>query len=626
MTRCKPLLQAAACCTVVAAGNVYALPQPAAGLEDLSLEQLTEIHVTSVSRREERLASAPASIYVITADDIRRSGATSIVEALRLAPNLFVGRGDSNQAIIGARGQYAGTSNKMLVLVDGRTIYTPLFSGVFWDAQQFVLEDIDRIEVISGPAATLWGANGVNGVINITTRSARETQGTLALAFGGNDERGALVRHGGGLGGDASWRAYAKYRKTDARSLESGATARDEAERTMAGWRADWEGGARAATLQAEIFKADVDNLGGDRDLSGGHVQGRWTQSLASGSSLRVQGFWDHTYRRHAGTFEETLDILDVDAQHEYNGIAAHKLVSGAGYRHARDDVTNTPVLGFDPAHRGLWWANAFVQDEWTIAPRLQLTAGLKAERNPYTGTEWLPNVRFAWQTQRGHLLWGALSRALRTPSRLDREAFTPVLRTNTTFETEIADVAELGYRAQLSPQASFSVTVFHHRYPNLRSLDLTPDRTAVIAQNGFEGRMQGVEGWGTWRVAPWWRLSGGFTAMSETIRLKEGHLDVGGIGQISNDPRHTAQLRSSWDIGADWEADIGVRRVGHIPNFEIPAATVVDSRIAWRVSRTLELSFVANNLLDKDVVEFGTAAQRAVFDRSYFLKLRWQV
>lgn len=622
----RRVLRKVACCTFIAAAPAWALPQPSGGLEDLSLEQLTEVRVTSVSRREERLASAPASIYVITADDIRRSGATNIVDALRLAPNLFVGRGDANQAVIGARGQYAGTSDKMLVLVDGRSIYTPLFSGIFWDAQQFVLEDIDRIEVISGPAATLWGANGVNGVINITTRSARETVGTLATAFGGNDERGAVVRHGASLGGDASWRAYAKYRKTDARTLESGASARDEAERTLAGWRADWEGGARVATLQAEVFKADVDNLGGDRDLSGGHVQGRWTQSLADASSLRVQGFWDHTYRKHIGTFEESLDILDVDVQHQYGGIAAHQLVSGAGYRHARDDTVTTPALGFDPAQRGLSWANVFVQDEWTALPRLQLTGGLKAERNPYTGIEWLPNIRFAWTTERGHLLWGALSRALRTPSRIDREAFNAALRTNNSFESEVANVAELGYRAQVSPQASYSLTLFHHHYPNLRSFDLLPDLSGATASNGFDGRMQGIEGWGMWRVTPWWRLAGGFTAMTETIRLKQGHTDVGGVALISNDPRHTEQLRSSWDIGPDWEADVAVRRVGHIPNFDIPATTVVDSRIGWRVNRNVEVSVVVKNAFDQDAVEFGAPAERAVFRRSYLLKLRWQV
>lgn len=599
---------------------------PASGLEELSLEQLAEIKVTSVSRREERLANVPASIFVITAEDIRRSGATNIVEALRLAPSLFVGRGDSYQAIIGARGQYAGTSNKMLVLVDGRTIYTPLFSGVFWDAEQVVLQDIDRIEVISGPAATVWGANGVNGVINITTRSAKDSQGSLVDAFAGGLERGAVARQGGSLGADGYYRVYAKYRLSKERQLERGGGARDAGDRTAIGFRADWPGATRTAMLEGETYKSDIDNLGADRDLKGAHLLGRWSQATSGKGALRLQAYVMHTERVHAGTFAEKLDIVDLDAQHEWTGWAANTIVSGAGYRHARDDVTDTPVLGFDPAKRGLAWTNVFVQDEWTVSPSLRLTAGLKAEHNPYTGLEWLPNVRVAWTPAPDHLLWGALSRALRTPSRIDREAFTPALRTNTTFESEVAHVAEAGYRAQLSQAASVSLTVFHHRYPNLRTLELPPASNAVVIGNGFDGRMTGVEGWGSWRVTSWWRLAAGFTAMTESIKAKAGHPDVGGVTQISNDPRHTAQLRSSWDIGPAWEADLMVRRIGRVPNFNIRTTNVVDGRIGWRVRRDCELSLLVQNLFDGDDVEFGGPAERAVFRRSYVLKLRWQV
>ncbi|HET9576463.1 MAG TPA: TonB-dependent receptor [Usitatibacter sp.] len=613
-------------CGIAVAGSALAAPQPSPGLEDLTLEQLTEIRVTSASRREERLASVPASVYVITADDIRRAGASNIVDVLRLAPNLFVGRSDASQAVIGARGQYAGTSNKMLVLVDGRTIYTPLFSGVFWDAQQLVIEDIERIEVISGPAATLWGTNGVNGVINITTRSARQTTGTLASAFGGNLERGLVARQGGTLAGDGSYRIFAKYRETDERRLENGAPAHDSSHRATAGLRADWESPAHTATVEAQVYRADVDNIGGDRDLSGGHLLARWSQPAGRDASIRLQAYYDRTERTHAGSFEEKLDILDLEVQHDWQLRPTYRVVSGAGYRLARDDIMNTPVIGFDPAHRSLWWASAFVQGEWSATPQLQLTAGLRGERNPYTGLEWLPNLRFAWRTAHDHLVWGALSRAIRAPSRIDREAFTPALRTNDTFDSEVADVAEIGYRAQLSPSVNVSLTAFHQRYPNLRSAEPTADGNVVFA-NGFEGRSSGVEGWGTWRLMPWWRLTGGFTVMTETIRLRSGFTDVGGVTVISNDPRHTAQLRSSWDIGRAWEADLAVRRVGHVPNFDIPATTVVDSRIAWRITPRVDASLVVQNLLDRDDVEFGAGPDaRVAFRRSYFLRLRWQV
>ncbi|HZZ93887.1 MAG TPA: TonB-dependent receptor [Usitatibacter sp.] len=594
-------------------------------LEDLSLEQLTEIHVTSVSRRDERLVDAAASIYVITAEDIRRAGATDLFGVLRLAPNLFVGRGDNNQWVAASRGQIAGTSNKMLVLIDGRTIYTPLFSGVFSDAQYMPVEDIERVEVISGPGGTLWGTNAVNGVINITTKSAAATQGSLANGWAGNFERGVMLRQGGMLGESASYRAYARYRQLDERTLLTGQGAQDESERMLAGFRGDWQRDGASGTLEGEAYKGNVDNLGGHRDLQGGHVLGRWARPTADGGTLRVQAYYDRTDRVHDGSFGEKLDILDVDVQHGWKPHADHDLVVGGGYRASRDRIDNTPLLGFAPADTSQQWANLFVQDEWTVRKGLQLTGGVRAERNPYSGVEWLPTLRFAFDVAPNHLLWGDVTRAVRAPSRIDRDAFTPVLRTNTSFEAERAGVAELGYRAQFTPGLSASVTVFHHRYPNLRTLELTPDMRGIVVSNGFEGRITGIEGWGTWRLTPWWRLDAGFMTMSETITTRPGHVDVGGVGQISNDPRHTAQLRSSWDFGRAWELDVAVRNVGHIPNYDVPAYTVADARIGWRVTRSLDASLAVQNLFDRDYSELGPAGGRAVFRRSWILALRWQ-
>ena len=596
----------------------------AASLEEMSLEQLTQIQVTSVSRREERLVDAPASIYVITSEDIRRSGATDLWGVLRLAPNLFVGRGDNNQWVAGSRGMIAGTSNKMLVLVDGRTIYTPLFSGVFSDAQYLPVEDIERVEVISGPGGTLWGTNAVNGVINITTRSAAATQGSLARGWAGNFERGVMVRQGAPLGESGSYRMYARYRQLDERTLMSGEGARDESERMLAGMRGDWTHGDATGTFQAEAYKGNVDNLGGNRPLQGGHVLGRWEQPTDAGGTLRIQAYYDRSDRNHEGTFGEKLDIADLDVQYGMKPRPGHTLVVGGNYRASRDRIDNTPVLGFDPADTNQQWASLFAQDEWRVHPNLAFTGGVRAERNPYTGVEWLPTLRFAWTPVPDHLLWGDISRSVRAPSRIDRDAFTPVLRTNSTFESERADVAELGYRAQVNPSVSFSLTAFHHRYPNLRTLELTPDFKGVIAANGFEGRSTGIEAWGTWRITPWWKLDGGFMTLSETIRLRPGHPDVGGVTQISNDPRHTAQLRSSWDFGA-CDLDLIARNVGHVPGYDVPAYTVLDGRVAWHLRRDLTLSLVVQNAFDRDYGELGSAASRAVFRRSWLLSLRWQ-
>jgi len=603
-------------CTAIAA---YSASAP--DLAELTLEQLADIVVTSASRRPEKLIEVPASVYVITAEDIRRSGANNIVQALRLATNLFVGLGDANQAVIGARGQYAGTSDKMLVLVDGRTIYTPLFSGVFWDAQFFMVEDIERIEVISGPAATLWGSNGVNGVISITTKSAASTRGPLVSAYGGNDERGVAVREGGDFAGGA-YRVYARYRNMLEGKLDTGAPAHDASERMIAGFRADW---SDRAMLTAEAYKGDVDNLSGDRSVSGGHLLGRWSAPLADGSTVHVTAYYDRTEREHLGSFRERLDLFDADLQYESRPLPGHTLVYGGGYRYARDDITNTPVIGFSPEHASFQWANVFVQDEWQLARALELTGGLKAERNPYTGSEWLPNVRLSWAVAPGHFAWAALSRAVRAPSRIDRDAFTPVLRTNDTFKSEVAKVAELGYRAQLSPSFSVSATAFFTRYSDLRSVALTPDGTGVIFANGFEGRSHGLESWATWLVTPHWKLTGGFTLLSERFDARPGFADLGGVTQFSNDPRHTALLRSSWDLGRDWEADFTVRNVGHIPNFDVPAYTALDARIGWRVRRDLEIALMAANVSNGTYPEFGPPGGRAAFDRSYLVQVRWQ-
>jgi iron complex outermembrane recepter protein len=604
--------------------------QQLAQLADFSLEQLAQIKVTSASRREERLVEAPASIYVINADDIRRSGATTIGEALRLAPNLQVLRGDTNQYLIGARGHLVGTSNKMLVLVDGRTIYSPFFSGVFWDAQYLAIEDIERIEVISGPAATLWGSNGVNGVINITTFSAKRTEGTQFAAVGGDRERGGGARYGAKLGENASYRIYARYFERDDRELASGASARDASQRSVAGFRMDWDHAGRAATVQGDYYRGDVDNLGGNRDLSGGNILARWQHRVDDTTSMRLQAYYDRTERVHAGSFGEKLHIFDVDYQYIWAPRSAHTLVVGAGYRYARDDVANSPALAVIPAKRSLDWGNLFAQDDIALARNLTVTLGLKVESNPYTGHEWLPNLRLAWQPQERNLVWAALSRAVRAPSRLDRELNVPgqppftTLIGNDTFMAEIANVAELGYRTQLSDRSSLSLTAFHHRYPNLRSVE--PATPAPTFGNGIKARTSGLEGWGTWRVTTSWRLDGGFVLLREHFEVKPDSRDLGGASQLANDPRQTAQLRSSWDIVRAVEVDVAARYMGKLPNPVVPAYTVVDARIGWRVTRDFDLSLVLQNALDREHAEAGTEPTRAVFGRTYLIKAQWKL
>ncbi|HEX5633634.1 MAG TPA: TonB-dependent receptor, partial [Gemmatimonadales bacterium] len=506
------------------------------------------------------------------------------------------------------------------------TVYTPLFSGVFWEAQDLVMEDIDRIEVISGPGATLWGANAVNGVINIITLSARRTEGLLAKALGGDEDRGAVLRHGAALAGGGALRGYVKYIERDGARSEAGADLGDDSTRLHGGFRGDWGTESSGLTLQGDAYRGEVDR-GPMRRYSGANLLGRWRHQLADGSRVRVPAYYDRTDRRHADTFDEDLDTLDIEAQHALAPWAGHRMVWGGGYRHSRDRVENSAAQAFIPAEKSMQWTNLFVQDVVAVAPRLSLTLGLKAERNPYTGVEYLPNVRLAWQATGEALVWAALSRAVRAPSRLDREFFFPgnppfTVVGSTRFDSEVARVAELGYRAQVSNALSVSATLYHHDYPNLRSLGPTDAGPAFL--NDIEGRTTGLEAWGSYRVTPAWRLSGGFVAQDIERRVKPGAVDLGSLGSLGTDPKRKVLLRSIWDVTARHEFDLALRHIGRLPEPAVPAYTVVDARLAWRPSRAVELSLRVQNLLDRRHAEWGVAPNRAQFDRTYFVKLVW--
>jgi iron complex outermembrane receptor protein len=609
------------------AGGVHAQPpqQLAANLADLELEQLTQVTVTSASRREERLVEAPASIFVITAEDIRRAGVSTLPEALRLAPNLQVVRADGSQHIVTARGGLAGTANKMLVLVDGRTVYTPLFSGVFYDALAIMLEDVERIEVISGPGSTLWGTNAVNGVINVTTKPARDTRGGLLAAGAGNQERGASARFGWAAGQGGALRTYARHYDRDDFRLASGASARDASSRWQAGARGDWQSAVDSWTVQGDVYGAHVDNLGGVRDMLGGNLLGRYRRMMGSNSELMLQGYWDRTEREHAGSFDERRDTFDVEG-HYATSWGSHKATWGSGYRASRDSTAITPALAFMPPDRTLTILSAFVQDELAVSSTLRATLGLRAERNTYTGWEWLPNARLSYTLSPDGVIWSALTRTVRSPSRLDRDLVVPgmppfVVVNNDTFSSEVAQVAELGYRGNFGSRVSVSLTAFHHRYEELRTLE--PAGAGLVIANGAEGRLNGLEAWGELRPSQNWRLVWGWAAMRERTELLPGRVNLTDA-PLGNNPRRTASLRSLWNVTPAVQLDLMLRHVSRLPNPEVPSYTQLNGRIGWRALPELDLSLVAVNVLDRDHVEFGAPAQRAVFEPGYFLKATW--
>ncbi len=622
----------AALCSLVAHTEAQETDE-SRSLADLSLEQLGDIEVRSVSRRPEPLAEAPSSIYVITNDQIRRAGATNLGEALRLAPNLQVARINSVGYAITARGFNNSLANKLLVLIDGRTIYTPLFSGVFWDQQDLILADIDRIEVISGPGATLWGANAVNGVINIVTRTAAETQGGFIAAGGGNFEEEAAVRYGGTLGQTGHYRAYAKAATFDDTDRSVGGSALDAWSRQQVGFRADWNGDRDGVTLQADVYDGRSQDRGtiagfefGRIEVSGANVLGRWTRSLADGSELRIQSYFDHTERDDALFFRPRRDTFDIDLLH---GAArgAHDLLWGGGYRRTSDDIGTGFITTFIPSSRDLHWTNLFIQDRVQLRSNLDATFGLKLERNDYTGTESLPSARVAWQPADNRLVWGAVSRAVRAPSRIDRDVFYPgtppfLVVGGPNFQSEVAKVLELGYRAQPNAALSYSVTVFRHDWDKLRSGTAIP----VELENRLEGDAYGVEAWAAWNVTDRWQISGGLNTLEKDLVLEPGSTDPVGVANstLANDADFRWALRSSLDLPRGLQLDVSVRRVDSLPTPDVPRYTAVDGRLAWAHSERLELGVSVQNLFDDAHAEFEAEPNRSELPRALLLSVDW--
>jgi len=598
-----------------------------ADIADLSIEELGNIQVTSVSRHAERLSDAAASIFVITGEDIRRSGATRLAEVLRLAPNLEVARSSASSYAISARGFNNTIDNKLLVLIDGRTVYTPLFSGVFWDAQDVMLEDVERIEVISGPGATLWGANAVNGVINVITRRAADTQGAFAYGRAGSLERGYGARYGGTLGEGGSYRVYGRSFDIFNTSNANGATASDGWSKGQVGFRTDWGTAANGFTLQGDAYRGSLDQaLGDDTSISGNNLLGRWNRDLAGWGQLQIQSYFEHTERDIPGTFAERLNIFDVEFQHGLRAIGAHRLTWGGGYRHGDDRVSNGAFVAFLPANRSLRWSNVFAQDEIALEENLRLTLGAKFENNYYTGTEPLPSARLAWKPGPQRLVWGAASRAVRAPSRIDRDLFVNAgptqINGGSDFVSEVVKVFEVGYRDQPLPQATYSISLFHNIYDKLRSVEPVSATSSVLG-NKMEGTANGLEAWGSYQAAKNWRLSAGALFLRQRLSFKPDSGDTNASG-AGNDPKRQFMLRSSLDLPDSTELDIRVRYVSELPNPKVPAYTAFDMRIAWRLRRELELSLVGQNLLESSHVEFGNPATASEMARGAYVKLKW--
>ena len=618
-----------------------AAPQPAlAGdLTQLSLEDLLNIEVTSVSRHAEPLLGAAAAVFVVTGEDIRRSGARSIAEALRMVPGLFVARiGDINTHAVSSRGFADRLSDKLEVVVDGRTVYTPLFSGVFWDTLDTFLPDIERIEVIRGPGSTLWGPNAVNGVINIITRRSSDTRGVLINAGAGSEERSfGGLRSGAAVGKGSHARVYAKRFERDALKDAAGNDTFNVARMSQAGLRADFAPRAgHGLTLSGDAYDGGREDLfeapqrAGDVDTSGGNAGLRWDWQVAEGSDLTVQAYYDHSQRFIPNiVFREERDIGDFSVQHHVAVGTRHNVVYGAAYRYSHD-VTGEPplVFIFVPAAETLQYYSAFLQDQIALGSGVELTLGSKFEHNDYTGWEILPNARLGAHVSDQIFLWSAVSRAARAPSRLDHglATFNPALRVgNPDQDTEKLIAYEAGLRLFGAGRMSADLALFFNDYDDLRS----SETAAPVNRfgNGVEGHGAGGEVSLVWQPHETLDARLFYSYLNLDLRAKAGSTDTGTARSLeSASPEQQAGVRAFWQPRPQWSVGGFLRYVSALdpPNGAVPAYTELNLRLGWRPAPSFEIAVVGENLLDRQHAEQRTPASYTEIERSGLVELNW--
>jgi iron complex outermembrane recepter protein len=644
-------------------------------LKRMSLAQLMDVEVTSVSKEPEKLLEAAASIQVITSEEIRRSGATTLPQALRLADNLEVAQINAHDWAISARGFNTNLADKLLVLVDGRAVYTPLYGGVLWNVQDYPLADIDRIEVISGPGGTLWGANAVNGVINIITKTARETQGLYLKAASGNELKAqSTMRYGGNLGRGIYWRVYGKYTDFADEVTSTAANAGDAWHMARTGFRMDLDASRpNALTVQGDYYDG-TDGTGpdGGEKVSGGNVLGHWTRTLPHGSNLSLQTYYDHAYIARpypaspaappfytgfpAADLTDDLDTFDVDFQYHFALGARQQIVWGLEYRATHEVDRDANIVRFAPAVLNQSLYSGFLQDVVHLTPSIALTLGSKLEHNDYTGYEAQPDVRLQWNLDPEQLLWAAVSRAVRTPSRYDRDLVVPTglvnapppyqfpavyLQGSGNFLSETLLAYELGYRAVLGASLSGSISAFYNVYNDLRSTSATATSAFYIFpypyyfQNNLEGETHGLELTLTYQPLKWWRLHAGYDWLAEAIHVKPGETDTTDAINETADPPHQASLRSSMDLPHHVTLDMDLRWVDafHIDNGPtagpvqgiVPSYFELAARLAWHLTPRLELSLVGQNLLHPYHIEYGyPSPSRGEIGRSVFGEITW--
>lgn len=624
---------ATALLALISAPLALGAESPILDIKRLTIAELMDIDVYSASRRAEPAKNTPSAVYVLTGEDIRRSHVTSIPEALRLVPGVDVARVDANKWAVSIRGFNGRTTNKLLVLIDGRSIYDPLFSGVLWEARDVVLEDVDRIEVIRGPGGTLWGANAINGVINIITKHARDTQGGLIAAGAGTEERAfGTARYGWQPSASQFARIYAKSFKRGTGFSPTG-NSHDEAQMNQTGFRWDWDASARdAVRVSGDFFDTDAGERNSatatqDVNHRGGNLLASWTRQLSATDSMRAQVYYDRLELDNV-QLGEKRDTYDV----EYQQIAAigarHLLIWGGSYRNTSDNIRNGPLIAIDPSRRTDNTVSGFIQDTITLVPdKVQLTLGTKVENNDYSGTEWQPNIRFAWTPDTQQTYWTAYSRAVRVPSRLEADLVFGGTRLGDNVQAEHVDAYEFGYRRLVTASFSYDVAAFYNAYDDLATVE-----QGFQFQNKMSGHTRGVEVAGRWQLASSWRLDVAYTYLQMKLAVDASSIAVNQPQTIErSNPQHQLAVRSAQNIARNLEFDATLRFVDDLPQLGVPAYTTLDLGLTWFMGRAIELSLVGQNLLDSHhpeqrVVDPNTGvATGTEVQRGVYTKLTWR-
>jgi iron complex outermembrane receptor protein len=604
-----------------------------ADLATLSLDQLLELKVTTASRQPERWWSAPNGIDVVTGDDIRRAGAQSLPDALRLATGVHVGQPNARSWAVSIRGMDVLAANKISVVMDGRSLFTPFFSGVQWDAQDTLLEDIDRIEVVRGPVGALWGAFAVNGFIQILTKPARATQGVLASAGIGTEDPGLFaLRYGGKLGADTYFRVYGKYFQTDWTYLANGEHAQPATDFLQTGFRID---GRRSddttLTLQGDYYTNQ--DLPLDRvqtAISGASVLGRWRHAFSADSDLQVEGYFDHTHRLIPQAFEERRSTGSASVKYR-RASGRHVLLLGSDALLSADTIGNTGFALLEPPERTVHTLGLYVHDTLQVTPRTALVLGVRGEQSTFSGYELAPAVRFAWTPNPRTTAWAAVSRAVRTPVRIDEDLvirFNGVtfFAANDDFETETALAYELGVRHRPADALTFDLSTFAYRYDHLRSTEPASGGVPPTFRNGLDARSYGAEV--TLMYQPLHRLSlkGSYRFLDLDFSRDAGSLDTTDGSSEGNDAKHVAILGAHLNLPANVELDAYLRHASALPKPALDGYTTLDARVGWRVVPQLEISLRGRNLLDRQQPEFVTTnSLNEQVHRSATLKLTWR-